>query len=83
MIDPPGAGNLREEPVGAAIGVVGDDRVVAGTAHRANDRVLGREARGEGEARRIEYAGCFEGREALLERRAGRIAAARVLVPAP
>ena len=48
---PHGPATAREEPVGAAVGVVGDDDVVAGAEHGAQHGVLGGEAGGEGERR--------------------------------
>ena len=47
--EPPRLGHAGEEPVGAAVGVVGDDGVVAGPADRAQQGVLRREPRCEGE----------------------------------
>jgi hypothetical protein len=48
-VDAPALVDLGEEPEGAAVRVVGDDDVVAGVAHRAQQAVLGGEPRGEGE----------------------------------
>ena len=48
---PPRLLDLGEQPVGAAVRVVGDDHVVAGRAQRLQQRVLGREPAGEREAR--------------------------------
>ena len=43
--------DLGEQPVGAAVRVVGDDHVVAGRAERLQQGVLGGQAAGEREAR--------------------------------
>ena len=48
---PPALLDLVEEPVRAAVRVVGDHDVVAGPAERADQRVLGGQAGGEREAR--------------------------------
>ncbi len=77
VVDAPRAGDARDEPVGAAVRVVGHDDVVAGAEHGAQHDVLGAEARGEGEGA---SGGPFERGEALLERGAGRVGAAAVLV---
>ena len=52
VLDAPTAGDLVEQPVGAAVGVVGDDDVVAGPEQRAQHGVLAGEAGGEGEPAR-------------------------------
>ena len=44
VLDPPRLGDLGEESIGAAVGVIADDRVRAGGHHRAQQRVLGSEA---------------------------------------
>jgi len=78
VVDAPRAEHARDEPVGAAVRVVGHDDVVARPQRRAQQRVLGCEPRGERERR-----GAALGRaQRLFERRARRVARARVLVPA-
>ncbi len=70
--------DLVEVAVGAAVGVVGDDDVVARDEQRAGDGVLARQARGEGEP----AAAALERGDALLERGAGRVGRPAVLVAA-
>ena len=70
----PGAEDSREQSVGAAVGVVAQDDVVA-RGERTQQRVFAGEPRGEGDAvRRLLQVG-----EARLERRACGIVAARVV----
>ena len=70
--------HLREQPVGAAVGIAGDHDVVAGPAEGAEQRVLGGQPGGEGQP----AAAALQRGEALLQRGAGRVAAAAVLVAA-
>ncbi len=76
MIQPPRLGHLGEEPIGAAVCVIADDRVRARCTHRAQKGVLGSQAGGEGEP----ACTTLERGQALLERCARGIATARVLV---
>ena len=52
MLDAPRAGDPGDQPVGAAVGVVGDDDVVAGAQDGAQQGVLGAEAGREREGPR-------------------------------
>ena len=67
-----------DQPVRAAVDVVAEHDVVAGLQHRAQQRVLGREPRGE----RERALAALERGELRLERGAGRVAGAAVLVAA-
>ena len=75
-VQAPVLGDLGEEPVGAAVRVVRDHHVVARPAHRPQQGVLGRQAAGEGQP----APAALERRQALLQRVAGRVAGAAVLV---
>jgi hypothetical protein len=66
---------LVDQAEGAAVGVVGDDEMVAGAQQSAQGAVRRRHARGEGAA---EATG-FQRRQALLQRGAGGVAGAGVL----
>ncbi len=66
--------HLVDEPVGAAVEVVGEDDVRAGARDRGDQRVLGGHAGGERAARARPRA-----RRARLERRARRVGRARVV----
>ena len=76
VLEPPAPLDLVEEPEGAAVRVVGDHRVVTRLGEPAQDRVLGGEAAGEREA----PLPLLECREGTLERGAGRVGGAAVLV---
>ena len=69
---------LREQPVGAAVRVARDDRVVAGPADGPQQGVLGRQPGREGQP----AAAALERGQALLERGPRRVGAAAVLVAA-
>ena len=75
---PPRVRDLGEEPVGAAVRVVGDDHVVARPAQRPQQGVLGREPAGEREA----ALALLERGDVALERGAGGVGGAAVLVAA-
>ena len=75
-VQAPALGDPGEEPVGAAVRVVRDHHVVAGLADRPQQGVLGRQAAGEGQP----APAALQRRQALLERVAGRVAGAAVLV---
>ena len=77
-VEAPDLGDLVEEPERAAVGVVGDDGVVAGAGQRPDDRVLGGEPGGEGEP----LLAVLDGRQRALERRTRRVRGAAVLVAA-
>ena len=66
----PPLGDLGEQPVGAAVGVVRDHHVVTGPADRPQQGVLGGQAAGEGQPVRA----ALERGQALLQRVAGRVA---------
>ena len=74
----PTAGHLGEQPVGAAVRVVGDDDVVAGCG-RARSKVS---SAASPEAKASPRSTSLERGEALLERRTGGVGRARVLVAA-
>ena len=76
VLQAPARGDLVDQPVGAAVRVVGDDDVVAGHAHRVQQGVLRGQPGGEGEA---SFA-LLQGGQVALERRAGRVGRAAVLV---
>ncbi len=76
-LQPPTLRDPCEEAVGPAVRVAGDHHVVAGTAERAQQGVLGGEPAGEREP----VPAAFERGEAFLQRVAGRVGAAAVLVP--
>ena len=78
-VQPPALGDPGEEPVRAAVRVVGDHHVVAGPADRPQQGVLGGQAAGEGQP---DPAALQRG-QALLERVPGRVAGAAVLVAQP
>ena len=67
--------HLREHPVRAAVDVVDADDAVAGV-----EQVHDRRRRADPGGERVAVRGVLERREALLERRAGRVRAARVVV---
>ena len=74
----PHGGHLVDQPVGAAVRVVGDHHVVAGVADRPQQGVLGSQPGGEREP----ALPLLQGRDVALERSAGGVAGAAVLVAA-
>ena len=76
MIQAPGLGHLREETVGAAVGIIADDRVRSRSTDRAQQGVLSGQPGCECQPAHAS----FERGQALFERRASRVAAAGVLV---
>ena len=78
VLHPPGPRDLVEQAVGAAVGVGRDDDVVAGREQRAQHGILAGEAAGEREAALT----ALQRRDALLERGAGGVGGAGVLVAA-
>ena len=77
-VEAPDLGHLVEETEGAAVGVVGDDGVVAGPGEGPDDRVLGGEAGGEGKPA-LAVLHCRQG---PLQRRPRRVGGAAVLIAA-
>jgi hypothetical protein len=77
-LDAPRPVDAGDEAVGPAVDVVAEHHVVAGTQHRPEEGVLGREAGGEGQPE----PGALEGGEQGLQGVARRVAGAGVLVPA-
>src|SRR5690625_3618361 len=87
-LNSPGAEYAGDEPVGAAVGVIGDYDVVAGAQDRAQESVFGGEPGSEsksahsfGDGRAIEGDGLRRGQR-VLKRRTGRIAGAGVFIAA-
>ena len=78
VADAPLREHLVDQPEGAAIGVVGDDDVIAGPQQRAQRTVGGGHAGGE----RPPERGLLHRGQRRLQRRAGRVAGAGVLEPA-
>ncbi len=66
--------HLVDQPEGAAVGVVGDDHVVAGPQHRPQRAVGG----GHAGTERPPEGALFDGRQRGLQRGPGRVAGARV-----
>ena len=69
-VQAPALGDLGEQPVRAAVRVVRDDHVIAGPAHRPQQRVLGGQPAGEGQP----APAALERGQALLQRVPGRVA---------
>ena len=79
VVDAPLGEHLVDDPEGAAVGVVGHHHVVTGPQYRAQRAVGGGHPRTEcAPERRLLHRG-----QRRLERRAGRVAGAGVLEPAP
>ena len=78
VLDPPRCEDLVDEPERAAVGVVRDDEVVAGAHQHAQEDV----ARSHTRAERPAVPAALERGQAFLQRGAGGVRAARVLVPA-
>ena len=80
VVDSPGRCHLREEAIGPAIGVVGDNRVSTRGQDGAHQRVLGGESRGESQTAGIGVFRRLERGKAFLECGARGVRAPGVLV---
>ena len=76
VADAPLPQHAADQAVGAAVGVVAEHDVVAGAGERADQRVLGGQARAEG----VGVGAAFERRQLFLQRVTGGVGAAAVFV---